>query len=438
MADVSVLPAIAPQALHSHSVAGTRPVAGSTVPRLSSTSSAAASAPSATTTAATSKSGSGEGGSGGGGQGIHLPAGSKGHGAVRSAQRSAHAVPRPHPATAFTIPVLPPHDADDDGPAANHAAAAHGPAAHQHRPDHDNNDDDDPFSYRHYNAYHPTCNKLLSKKWEERSRLLHLKKLKDVRPTIDNAPPKVYPHLEMRLKKLKLEEDRLVDIKRKNQILLERIAFQMVRISEVGRKGQLQTPAIRSFYSNEKRRRDNAMIATQNEIFERIENKSPFYNRFEWLADRRRNLGYLKNISQYPKHYCQLIQEFDTNEDLARISRAATRSGATRAQTAMPALRGKPRPMTAGPVRPHTNDHDANASDSHARADANADADADVGADADAEGDADTKRAAAKRAATAPATMAAGGLMGQRASSPEPLDDSSQTETNARHAEDHE
>ncbi|KAL2911312.1 hypothetical protein HK105_209226 [Polyrhizophydium stewartii] len=121
----------------------------------------------------------------------------------------------------------------------------------------------------------------LSKKWEERSRLLHLKKLKDVRPTVDNAPPKVHPHLEMRLTKLKLEEDRLVDIKRKNQILLERIAFQMVKISEVDRKRQLQTPAIRSFDSNEKRRRDNAMIATQNEIFECIENKSPFYNRFE-------------------------------------------------------------------------------------------------------------------------------------------------------------
>ncbi|KAI8928878.1 hypothetical protein BC831DRAFT_446235 [Entophlyctis helioformis] len=250
----------------------------------------------------------------------------------------------------------------------------------------------DPFSYRHYNAYHPTANKLLSKKWEERSRSLHLKKLKEVRATIDNAPPKVYPHLEMRLKKLKLEEDRLVDIKRKNQILLERIAFQMVRISDVGQKGLLETPAIRS--CSEKRRRDKAIIASQNlEIYERIENKSPFYNRFEWLADRRRNLGYLKNISQYPKHYFRLINEFDNNEDLVRLSKAATRP-TTRAQTAFPALRGaystsaavsdiraaygdeaytsggigsvgvkgmgyaamasgrKPRPMTAAPVRP--------------------------------------------------------------------------------------
>jgi hypothetical protein len=37
---------------------------------------------------------------------------------------------------------------------------------------------EDPFSYRHYNAYRPTCNKLLSKKWEDRDRDMHLKKLK--------------------------------------------------------------------------------------------------------------------------------------------------------------------------------------------------------------------------------------------------------------------
>jgi hypothetical protein len=40
------------------------------------------------------------------------------------------------------------------------------------------NFENDPFPYRHYVSYHPTCNKILSKKWEERTRALHMKKLK--------------------------------------------------------------------------------------------------------------------------------------------------------------------------------------------------------------------------------------------------------------------
>ena len=34
-------------------------------------------------------------------------------------------------------------------------------------------DPNDPFSYRHFTAFHPTANKLLSKKWDERTRELY-------------------------------------------------------------------------------------------------------------------------------------------------------------------------------------------------------------------------------------------------------------------------
>ncbi|KAI8905978.1 hypothetical protein EDD86DRAFT_248913 [Gorgonomyces haynaldii] len=168
-------------------------------------------------------------------------------------------------------------------------------------------DPEDPFPYRHYVAFHSVSNKLLAKK--------HLKKLKDVKPTIDNSPPKVYPHLEMRLRKLKMEED----IKRKNQILLERIAFQMVKSTDISQKQPEMTVA--KSFAMDKRRRENAV-----EIFRRIETKSAYYNRFEWLADRRKNLGYLKNISQYPKHYCRLVEEFDNNEALVKATKSASAS----------------------------------------------------------------------------------------------------------------
>lgn len=68
----------------------------------------------------------------------------------------------------------------------------------------------------------------------------------------------------------------------------------------------------------------------------RIEAKTAYYNRFEWLADRRRNLGYLKNISAFPKVYCKLVDEFDANDELVKAVRtkAGTRPGTVHVGTA--------------------------------------------------------------------------------------------------------
>lgn len=178
------------------------------------------------------------------------------------------------------------------------------------------------FEYRHYVPFHPCSNKLLSKRWDKHARDLHLTKLKQARPTIDNLPPKVYPHLEMRLKRLQIEEERLHDIERKNHNLLDRIAFQMVNPSEVsgldaskryvtapcpGGQGQ---PGVGGSLHAPKRRRDMVQIAVENLTnLQRLEDKAPYYNRLEWLAERHRNVGYLLNIAQYPETYKELIKE---------------------------------------------------------------------------------------------------------------------------------
>ncbi|KAI8846944.1 hypothetical protein BC829DRAFT_253991 [Chytridium lagenaria] len=50
---------------------------------------------------------------------------------------------------------------------------------------------EDPFEHRHYQPYHPTCNKILAKRWEDHTRDIHLMKLRQARPTIDNGQPRV-------------------------------------------------------------------------------------------------------------------------------------------------------------------------------------------------------------------------------------------------------
>ncbi|KAJ3332767.1 hypothetical protein HDU76_013179 [Blyttiomyces sp. JEL0837] len=194
----------------------------------------------------------------------------------------------------------------------------------------------DGFEHRHYVAFHPTCNKLLAKRWEDHARELHYKRLRQAKPTIDNSQPRVYPHLEMRLKRLQMEEgwrlneflfiviniklttrmsfwdnvERLHDIERKNHILLDRIHFQMLSSFEVSNLTRKEDP--RAFMigaGDHRRERDLQKIMKENlTILQRIEDKAPNYNRLEWLSDRHRNLGYLFNIAQYPNHYLSLLE----------------------------------------------------------------------------------------------------------------------------------
>ncbi|KAJ1549229.1 hypothetical protein HK405_007497 [Cladochytrium tenue] len=94
------------------------------------------------------------------------------------------------------------------------------------------------FEHRHFTALHPSCNKLLAKRWEEHCRELHARRLRQARPTVDNARPRAYPHLEMRLKQMQIEEERLDDIERTNSVLLNRVTHQMMNPSDVSNLSQ--------------------------------------------------------------------------------------------------------------------------------------------------------------------------------------------------------
>ncbi|KAI9103748.1 KIAA1430-like protein-domain-containing protein [Phlyctochytrium arcticum] len=166
------------------------------------------------------------------------------------------------------------------------------------------------WTHRHYLAPHAISSKLLAKKWQDRARQMHLRKLKDAKSTIDNRPPKVYPHLEMRLKKLQVEQERLYEIERTNHILLDRIAFQLVespaQVSDLenARKDPVPPPSLHG----PKRKRDLKRIAVQNEtILQRIEDRPPTYPRQQFFSSRCQNLVYLRNIAQYPESYARLL-----------------------------------------------------------------------------------------------------------------------------------
>ena len=101
-----------------------------------------------------------------------------------------------------------------------------------------------------HRAYQPITaanNKLLKKRWDQRSYDLHRSKVsrhtRTVHPfwrpnnwvfqvltsqaVIDNRPPDTYMHIHLKLKKLQVEEERLAVVERDNRILLEKMSWIM-------------------------------------------------------------------------------------------------------------------------------------------------------------------------------------------------------------------
>lgn len=67
----------------------------------------------------------------------------------------------------------------------------------------------DIYPHRHYPAIHPCCNRLLEMRWDIASRQKHLKKLAAVKPTVDFTAPKPYKHLQLKSKKLQMQQGRI-------------------------------------------------------------------------------------------------------------------------------------------------------------------------------------------------------------------------------------
>ncbi|KAJ3239122.1 hypothetical protein HDU81_006453 [Chytriomyces hyalinus] len=170
---------------------------------------------------------------------------------------------------------------------------------------------------------HPTCNKLLAVRWESYVFEIHRRNLQKARHTIDDSKPKVYKHLDMRLKKTQTEEERMHTIEKNNNILFNRIMSQKLRDTDVSsirdsRAFDKRRDHIHEAHTHIRQCRNDNILKDNLTILQRIEEKAPNYNRLAWYSDRLRNLGYLCNIAEYPKHYLDQLEEGKPHYDLVR------------------------------------------------------------------------------------------------------------------------
>jgi len=69
----------------------------------------------------------------------------------------------------------------------------------------------------------PSASKILTNKWQDKSHEIHLKNLNKIKGTIDMRQPQQFKHLQKKMKKTQMMEERYTEIERENRILLEKM-----------------------------------------------------------------------------------------------------------------------------------------------------------------------------------------------------------------------
>ena len=142
-------------------------------------------------------------------------------------------------------------------------------------------------------------NKITSERYQTYCHSLHKKKLRNIRSTLDNKPPKRHNHLRKNLKKQQLMQERFSKIERENQILLEKMSYIMQHNTLDNRS---KSHKYGHSLNKEQRKKELKVITYENSaILDRIQNKESTYNHLSWENDRRQNEAYLKNICEYPR-----------------------------------------------------------------------------------------------------------------------------------------
>ncbi|KAJ3312616.1 hypothetical protein HDU76_002849, partial [Blyttiomyces sp. JEL0837] len=167
-------------------------------------------------------------------------------------------------------------------------------------------------AHKRYSSVYPSANRLLAKRWDDAARDRHRRKLATMKSYIDNTPPKRHGHLQLRLKKMQLEEEKIGKIERDNLILLDRMARQMSEpqgFSGLDNEYRLKPYNLKPTPNSRKKKELLQQIEEENQILmQRVEAREPHYRQDIWDDERRTNLSYLQRISRFPEGYQHVLE----------------------------------------------------------------------------------------------------------------------------------
>ncbi|CAM4387457.1 uncharacterized protein CFAP97D2 isoform X1 [Lepidochelys kempii] len=157
--------------------------------------------------------------------------------------------------------------------------------------------------HRAYQPSLPCGNKYLQQKWDKTNYEEHKKRIQTAKPVVDTTTPLTYGHLHLKLKKLKLEKERLSVIERDNHLLLEKISCIMRTKGRIDNKNYCQAKSL----NREKREKELLRVSQENRaILDRITKCEPQYQVQRWHEDWQRAEKYMDSIARYPRGWCKL------------------------------------------------------------------------------------------------------------------------------------
>uniref|UniRef100_A0AAZ3QC05 Uncharacterized protein n=1 Tax=Oncorhynchus tshawytscha TaxID=74940 RepID=A0AAZ3QC05_ONCTS len=130
---------------------------------------------------------------------------------------------------------------------------------------------------------------------------------------VDNKAPSTYLHCHLKMKKIQMEQERLMELERDNRLLVSRIARTM------GTKGGLDNwnkyqpkprdnvisctfPHCVSSVSADLRNRELVKISLENQaILKKINMTKSVYDHRTWLDDFKVTRGYVNRLLKYPE-----------------------------------------------------------------------------------------------------------------------------------------
>lgn len=160
--------------------------------------------------------------------------------------------------------------------------------------------------HRAYQPILPCGNKYLQQKWDKTYYDEHKRKVQSAKPMVDTNSPHTYVHLNLKLKKLKLEEERLSTIERDNHLLLEKMSTIMRTKGRLDNKNSYVTKSL----NKEKRAQELLKVSRENQsIEERLTKCEPQYRVEKWHEDWVKAEKYMDSIAKYPRGWYVAHQE---------------------------------------------------------------------------------------------------------------------------------
>ncbi|KAI5614808.1 hypothetical protein C0J50_10962 [Silurus asotus] len=152
--------------------------------------------------------------------------------------------------------------------------------------------------HKAYQPFQPAANKYLQKKWDQEHYEEHRRKVREAKPVVDTKGIRTPTHIQVKLKKVQVQEERQAIINRDNQLLASKLADIQHSTGRIDHRNLY----IERSLNLERRRAELQRVTRENQvIYERITAQESQYRRELWEEDWARGEQRRDKITRYPR-----------------------------------------------------------------------------------------------------------------------------------------